>query len=455
MSNNDKFISLESLKEYNKQMKEEYIKPLGAADERLAKELEGKVIVATFKFTPADTNTTITLKNLEGMTEIDWGDGSINNELSHTYQTVEGEGLEEYICKIYDVTSVGSYAFHDCIGLTSIEIPDSVTSILSGAFASCESLTEIIIPNNVTSIPNGVFYECFSLTNVEIPDGVTSIGNSTFYFCESLKNIVLPDSITSIDINAFSECSGLTSIVFKNDIPVEFKRDIFENCSSLTHIYVPYGTSEAYRTKWEGAYGVTQDLLNKIVESDREAYMSDIGALKTELEGQLVGKAEQEWVNEKVNPIESIIQNMGDWVYLPISSEAVSTEPDATISLSNFKAYYNPVLRLVNFNARATISKDTNWTVVPYFTIADSVFEPLGEIKSLTGTQDIKAPIDVVHYTGSADNATFTYEPEGGFVEFKRKEDGKATVRIAKYESVTHHRQAGKDTFRINATIPY
>ena len=39
--------------------------------------------------------------------------------------------------KTYSVTSIGSYAFHDCSGLTSVTIPNSVTSIGSYAFREC------------------------------------------------------------------------------------------------------------------------------------------------------------------------------------------------------------------------------------------------------------------------------------------------------------------------------
>ena len=84
------------------------------------------------------------------------------------------------------VTSIGSYAFCDCSGLTSITIPDSVTSIGSSAFYGCSGLTSITIPDSVTSIGYSAFEGCSGLTSITIPDSVTSIGYSAFYDCPNL-----------------------------------------------------------------------------------------------------------------------------------------------------------------------------------------------------------------------------------------------------------------------------
>ena len=50
------------------------------------------------------------------------------------------------------VTSIGSYAFFVCSGLTEITIPEGVTSIGDFAFAGCWGLTKITLPEGVTSI---------------------------------------------------------------------------------------------------------------------------------------------------------------------------------------------------------------------------------------------------------------------------------------------------------------
>ncbi len=154
---------------------------------------------------------------------------------------------------------IGSYAFSDCTGLTSITIPNSVTSIgerafdgcdgltspiynthcfaympcsykgayiipegikqiAGGAFKGCSGLTSITIPNSVTSIGGYAFYECSSLTSITIPDRVTSIGGYAFEFCESLTSIAIPNSVTSIGTLAFAYCSGLTSVTLGSGV---------------------------------------------------------------------------------------------------------------------------------------------------------------------------------------------------------------------------------------------
>ena len=282
-------------------------------------EIIGDVIVVTFDCQLREEgkydDRFISLQNISA-TSIDWGDGSINTDLTHNY-----DDFGEYICKIYGVTSIGNYAFYKCrrsvrsvvigdsvtsigerafrecydlasavigknvevIGngafsggdFITIEIPSSVTSIGEGAFANCDELTGIVIPDGVSSIEARVFMGCRSLTSLVIGDSVTSIGERAFSSCNSLTSVVIPDSVTSIGEDAFAYCNTLKSVIFKSNVPIQYTEDIFAKCDSLTSISVPYGRKQAYIDAWRND-GAPQEILDLIVESDREAMMSDL-----------------------------------------------------------------------------------------------------------------------------------------------------------------------------------
>ena len=104
------------------------------------------------------------------------------------------------------MTRIGESAFRECIGLTSITIPNSVTSIGSDAFSFCSSLTSITIPNSVTSIGIYAFQHCSSLTSITIPNSVTSIGREAFAKCSNLKNVYCyAEKIPNIDSSIFAD----------------------------------------------------------------------------------------------------------------------------------------------------------------------------------------------------------------------------------------------------------
>ena len=209
------------------------------------------------------------------------------------------------------VTSIESYAFYGCSGLTSVTMPDSVTSIGVSAFSDCNSLAIITIPDSVTSIGahafygcrglksvcansvasiedyvffgcarltsvtigNGVtsigeyaFYNCSGLTSVTIPDAVTSIGSHAFYGCSGLTSVTIPDSVTSIGSHAFSGCRGLKSVKMPNSV-ASIEERAFYNCRGLTSVTIPNSVTSIEYEAFYGCSGLTSVTIGGSVTS--------------------------------------------------------------------------------------------------------------------------------------------------------------------------------------------
>ena len=144
--------------------------------------------------------------NLQNWCEI----SGLSNMMSPSWTLhIDGKKVEGELVIPDGVTSIGSFAFSYCKGLTSVTIPNSVTSIGGGAFYNCAGLTSVTIGNSVTSIGDFAFYNCTRLASVTIPDSVTSIGGSAFSGCKGLTSVIIPDSVTSIGGSAFDDCNSL------------------------------------------------------------------------------------------------------------------------------------------------------------------------------------------------------------------------------------------------------
>ena len=187
------------------------------------------------------------------------------------------------------VTSIGSSAFRDCTGLTSIEIPVGVTKIDMYAFSGCSSLTSIEIPVGVTKIDRYAFSGCSSLTSIEIPSSVTSIAECVFSGCSELTSItvneensvyhsagncliktkmrkliagcktsVIPSdrSVASIGDFAFSGCTGLTSIAIPSRV-TSIGDYAFSGCTGLISIAIPSSVTSIGNSAFRDCTGLT------------------------------------------------------------------------------------------------------------------------------------------------------------------------------------------------------
>ena len=197
------------------------------------------------------------------------------------------------------VTSIASYAFDDCTGLTSITIPNSVTSIGEFAFYGCTGLTSVTIGNSVTSIGNDAFLGCTGLTSIVvesdnvvydsrnncnaiietatntliqgckttiIPNSVTEIGQSAFSSCTGLTSITIPNSVTEVGLSAFYDCMNLTSVTIGNSV-TSIGEWAFYGCTGLTSIVIPNSVTSIGRSAFSDCRGLTSVTIGNSVTS--------------------------------------------------------------------------------------------------------------------------------------------------------------------------------------------
>ena len=138
----------------------------------------------------------------------------------------------------YKVSSISEAAFKDCMGLTTIELPEGIGSIGSEAFYGCSNLSSFVIPNSVTFIWAGAFEGCSSLSSLVIPDKVDAIRSRTFKNCSSLTSITIGASVSGIsrivdyryEDGAFYGCTNLSSI---NVVADNSALDSRDNCNAI------------------------------------------------------------------------------------------------------------------------------------------------------------------------------------------------------------------------------
>ena len=167
------------------------------------------------------------------------------------------KGGDSYYKGYYTYNDViGSSAFEDCSGLTSLTLPAGITEIGRCAFDGCRGLTSLTLPAGITEIGYRAFYGCWGLTSLNLPAGITEIGEGAFSYCSGLTSLNLPAGITSIDRNAFDGCSGLTSL----NLPAGITRIgdfAFIGCSGLTSLNLPAGITWIGDGVFKGCSGLT------------------------------------------------------------------------------------------------------------------------------------------------------------------------------------------------------
>ena len=194
---------------------------LNTADRNLAQYFLGGVTQMVFTYTVLSGSATIT---------------------GFTSKTYTGSLVIPSILGGAPVTAIGTNAFKDYTGLTSINIPASITDINAGAFINCTSLETVTFASGSQLLIIGIaaFEGCTSLKSITIPSSVISINNNAFFTCSSLTSIISPASVTSIGNGAFQNATSLKTMTFVSGSKLTFiGNHAFQNATSLTSITIP------------------------------------------------------------------------------------------------------------------------------------------------------------------------------------------------------------------------
>ena len=167
------------------------------------------------------------------------------------------------------VTSISFSSFINCRSLTSMTVENGNT--VYDSRENCNAIIETatnelvtgckntVVPNTVTSIASYAFFGCTGLTSLTIPGSVTSIDANAFFNCSGLTSVTIPNSVTFIGNNAFGECTGLTSVIVENPEPVAIYPNTFTNRANAT-LCVPAGAKTAYAAAdyWKDFKGIVE-----------------------------------------------------------------------------------------------------------------------------------------------------------------------------------------------------
>ena len=232
-------------------------------------------------WTYVEKTKTLTISGTGAMSDYDTSNENMNPW--HTYRTKMSTVVIEE-----GVTSIGQYAFYDCVYLDSVNVSNSVTAIGKYAFLQT-GLRKIVLSSNLKSISEHAF-EHTAVSSIEIPESVTEVGDSVFYACSGLKSVTIGSGMSYIGRSLFENCSNLTSVKISNSIN-SIKENAFRGCAKLTSIDIPNSITNIEEKAFYGS-GLNKLVIPKnvtFIGDDAFSFCSNLASITVSSENPIFG----------------------------------------------------------------------------------------------------------------------------------------------------------------------
>ena len=168
------------------------------------------------------------------------------------------------------MTSIGTYAFKGCTGLTSITLGSGLTSVGNNAFKDCSKIETLKI--NCKEVGNWFADRKGVVKTFNLGDEVTTIGESSFEGFSALTHIYMGSGMKTIGAKAFANCDILEDVYCAAVRYPSITTDAFENSYvDYVILHVPARSVNQYK-----AHEVWGKFMDVVALTDDELAINNI-----------------------------------------------------------------------------------------------------------------------------------------------------------------------------------
>ena len=290
-------------------------------------------------------------------TMYNYEDYSYNRAPWYSYRTSIQKAIIES-----GVTSIGSHAFYNCSGLTSVTIPNSVKSIGEYAFQGCSGLTSVVIGSGVTSIGSNAFPN----SNLKKTIWLTNTPPSGYSNAKGTINYVSNDQFTSLgNVTKYQFLSSYFDVDGIRYVPISPSE---RTCDAIDCVY----NESAKETKIASTVSYKGISMNVMNIKPYVAYGNPyIESLTVDNDGAISEYAFYGCKNMKSANIGAKVNAMGTYAFYNCSSLQSIVIPDAVLSLGNYT--------FSGCSSMSSVKIGNGLTTLPY-----SVFSSCKALTSIT-----------------------------------------------------------------------